>query len=293
MTPPLCYRRHEFPGGVSGFLPRMRIGRDSKLMKNSEKTPASASDMSDGNQANLSWMSTVQSIKSVWNISQTFYILILIKVGIPFQPCTRMSALCWPTSRSSWPRWLLALLIETRGPAGFRKRRKGSRRRTRASLTLSPSSTASTWRRTPRASGRWSANSNNSSHTRPSSNNAISSSNSSSHRNSTTTSSSITTNNNNSTTIIPDSNSSSNFLNRSRPSRDNWFKVRQMMMMITMSQLRKLFLFSSVPGRGDAQSNVLFNQFGDAMGADASVDPEANKYAKQPQLSPRQQSDGQ
>ena len=25
------YRRHELPGGVAGFLPRMRIGRNSKL----------------------------------------------------------------------------------------------------------------------------------------------------------------------------------------------------------------------------------------------------------------------
>ena len=48
-----------------------------------------------------------------------------------------------------------------------------------------------------------------------------------------------------------------------------------------------------LPGRGEAQPNALFNQFGDAMGPDANIDPEANKYATQPQLSPRQQSEGQ
>ena len=63
-------------------------------------------------------------------------------------------------------------------------------------------------------------------------------------------------------------------------------------MMITVSQLRKLFLFI-FSGRGEAQPNALFNQFGDAMGPDANVDPEANKYPTQPQLNPRQQSEGQ
>ena len=59
-----------------------------------------------------------------------------------------------------------------------------------------------------------------------------------------------------------------------------------------VSQLRKLFehIFS---GRGEAQPNALFNQFGEAMGPDANVDPEANKYPSQPQLNPRQQSAGQ
>ena len=42
-----------------------------------------------------------------------------------------------------------------------------------------------------------------------------------------------------------------------------------------------------VQGRGE--SAPLFNQFGDAMGPDASTDPEANNYPTQPQLNPRQQ----
>jgi len=42
-----------------------------------------------------------------------------------------------------------------------------------------------------------------------------------------------------------------------------------------------------VTGRGE--NAALFNQFGDAMGPDASTDPEANKYPSQPQLNPRQQ----
>merc|ERR1711971_1033942 len=45
-----------------------------------------------------------------------------------------------------------------------------------------------------------------------------------------------------------------------------------------------------VQGRGESQPNALFNQFGDAMGPDANVDPEANQYPTQPQLNPRQQS---
>lgn len=45
-----------------------------------------------------------------------------------------------------------------------------------------------------------------------------------------------------------------------------------------------------VEGRGE--SAALFNQFGDAMGPDASTDPEANKYPTQPQLNPRQQDGG-
>merc|ERR1712172_195085 len=45
-----------------------------------------------------------------------------------------------------------------------------------------------------------------------------------------------------------------------------------------------------VQGRGESRPNALFNQFGDAMGPDANVDPEANQYPTQPQLNPRQQS---
>merc|ERR1712142_487299 len=42
-------------------------------------------------------------------------------------------------------------------------------------------------------------------------------------------------------------------------------------------------------GRGE--SAALFNQFGDAMGPDANVDPERNKYPNQPQIIPRQQEE--
>ena len=44
-----------------------------------------------------------------------------------------------------------------------------------------------------------------------------------------------------------------------------------------------------ITGRGD--NGVLFNQFGDAMGPDASTDPERNNYPEQPQLNPRQQEE--
>lgn len=44
-----------------------------------------------------------------------------------------------------------------------------------------------------------------------------------------------------------------------------------------------------VQGRGE--SAALFNQFGDAMGPDANVDPERNKYPNQPQIIPRQQEE--
>merc|ERR1719225_1451187 len=45
-----------------------------------------------------------------------------------------------------------------------------------------------------------------------------------------------------------------------------------------------------VQGRGESTPNALFNQFGDAMGPDANVDPEANQYPTQPQLNPRENS---
>jgi len=48
-----------------------------------------------------------------------------------------------------------------------------------------------------------------------------------------------------------------------------------------------------VQGRGEQQSNALFNKFGDAMGADPTVDPESNQFATQPQLNPRQQAEGE
>ena len=44
-----------------------------------------------------------------------------------------------------------------------------------------------------------------------------------------------------------------------------------------------------ITGRGD--NGVLFNQFGDAMGPDASTDPDRNNYPEQPQLDPRQQQE--
>lgn len=44
-----------------------------------------------------------------------------------------------------------------------------------------------------------------------------------------------------------------------------------------------------IAGRGE--TGPLFNKFGDAMGPDASTDPEANNYPTQPQLNPRQQQE--
>jgi len=43
--------------------------------------------------------------------------------------------------------------------------------------------------------------------------------------------------------------------------------------------------------QGRGETGALFNQFGDAMGPDASTDPERNKYTAEPQLNPRQQEE--
>jgi len=46
-----------------------------------------------------------------------------------------------------------------------------------------------------------------------------------------------------------------------------------------------------VPRQITGRGGVLFNQFGDAMGPDASTDPDRNKYPDQSQLNPRQQEE--